>query len=119
MKSTVALALTIGLIGSVAANPRIVRYGTSTGSAFARRAEGDSTIALRSISNDPVSFASSSYDYIIVGGGTAGLALAARLSQSGHHTVGILEAGIIGLDVPIIDIPGYTGADLNTIYDCE
>ncbi|KAH8730612.1 oxidoreductase [Phaeosphaeriaceae sp. PMI808] len=35
----------------------------------------------------------STYDYVIVGGGTAGLALANRLSSSGTHTVGVIEAG--------------------------
>jgi choline dehydrogenase-like flavoprotein len=64
-----------------------------------------------------VSFAQAEYDYIVVGGGTAGLALATRLSESGKYRVGVLEAGISGLGVPIIDIPGDYGADIGTIYD--
>ena len=34
-----------------------------------------------------------SYDYVVVGGGTGGLALASRLAENGSYTVAIIEAG--------------------------
>lgn len=37
--------------------------------------------------------ADSTYDYVIVGGGTAGLTMAARLSEDSGTTVAVIEAG--------------------------
>lgn len=34
-----------------------------------------------------------SYDYVVVGGGTAGLTIAGRLAQEGGYTVAVVEAG--------------------------
>jgi choline dehydrogenase len=50
-------------------------------------------------------FTSKSYDYVIIGGGTAGLVVAARLSENPNITVGILEAGGNGLNDILIDGP--------------
>ena len=41
----------------------------------------------------PALFASQTFDYLLVGGGTAGLVLAARLSEDPAVRVGVLEAG--------------------------
>jgi choline dehydrogenase-like flavoprotein len=50
-------------------------------------------------------FVSSSLDFIVVGGGTAGLALAARLSENDQFQVGVLEAGENKLDDPLVNVP--------------
>lgn len=34
-----------------------------------------------------------SFDYLVVGGGLAGLVVAARLAEDPHVTVGVIEAG--------------------------
>ena len=38
-------------------------------------------------------FISQDYDYIVIGGGTAGLCVAARLTENPDIKVGVLEAG--------------------------
>lgn len=50
-------------------------------------------------------FTAKEYDYIICGGGTAGLVIAARLTEDPNVTVGVLEAGGNGLDDLLIDGP--------------
>ena len=58
-----------------------------------------------SITNDPQGFAGKSCDYLIIGGGTAGLTVAARLSENPDITVVVLEAGAARLNDPSILTP--------------
>ncbi|EKM52445.1 uncharacterized protein PHACADRAFT_211701 [Phanerochaete carnosa HHB-10118-sp] len=46
-----------------------------------------------------------SFDYVIIGGGTAGITLAARLSEDPSKTVCVLEAGDPNIDDPAILTP--------------
>ncbi|KAG8733316.1 hypothetical protein FRC11_007199, partial [Ceratobasidium sp. 423] len=63
----------------------------------------------RSLTTDGASFASQTFDYVIVGGGTAGLAVAARLAENSSVTVGVIEAGQYIVDDPLIDTPQLFG----------
>lgn len=69
-----------------------------------------------------------SFDYVVVGGGTAGLTLATRLAQSGKFSIAVIEAGgLYEMDNGnISSIPGdslfFTGADpveRNPLVDWE
>ncbi|CZR51574.1 related to alcohol oxidase [Phialocephala subalpina] len=62
--------------------------------------------------------ASKGYDYIVVGGGTAGLALSTRLSQGlPDSKILVIEAGPAALDELGINVPGKKGSTLGTKYD--
>lgn len=66
----------------------------------------------------PADVLSKSYDYLVVGGGLAGLTLANRLTEDSGKQVLVLEAGEGHLNDPLVDIPGFIGATLgNTSYD--
>jgi choline dehydrogenase len=45
------------------------------------------------------------FDYVICGGGTAGLVIAARLTENPNVTVAVIEAGGNGLNDLMIDAP--------------
>lgn len=47
-------------------------------------------------------FVSNQYDFVVVGGGTAGLCVAARLTEDPNITVGVLEAGENRMDDPAV-----------------
>ncbi|EKM52284.1 uncharacterized protein PHACADRAFT_260581 [Phanerochaete carnosa HHB-10118-sp] len=66
----------------------------------------------------PEELADVQLDYIIVGGGTSGLTLAARLTEDSNLDVLVVEAGIHHGPTPEIDIPGYMGRSIaNPTFD--
>ncbi|KAJ1300911.1 hypothetical protein OPQ81_003336 [Rhizoctonia solani] len=65
----------------------------------------ETTLFLTRIYTDGADFASKTFDYVVIGGGTAGLTLAARLSENPNTTVGVIEAGEYLPEDPLINTP--------------
>ena len=53
------------------------------------------------------------YDFVIVGGGTAGLVVASRLSEDASLRILVIEAGANRMNDPKIVVPGLA----STMYD--
>lgn len=64
-------------------------------------------------------FLSFEYDFVVVGGGTAGLAVASRLAESGKFSVGVLEAGDRAVGDDLVDVPAFYGRSLGGKYDWQ
>ncbi len=59
------------------------------------------------------------YDYIVIGGGSSGCVVAARLSEDSDCTVVLLEAGPSDDDYPNIHIPGQVATLQKTDIDWD
>jgi choline dehydrogenase-like flavoprotein len=64
-------------------------------------------------------FVEKSFDFLVIGGGTAGLAVAARLSENPSLTVGVLEAGPATFGDSAVDLPGLAGQALGSNLDWQ
>lgn len=63
-------------------------------------------------------FSKTKFDYLIIGGGTAGLAVASRLTDDSSITVGLIEAGVYHYNDPLVYTPALGGDAIgNTSYD--
>ena len=63
-------------------------------------------------------FVSQSYDFVVVGGGTAGLVIAARLTENPNVSVGVIEAGANLMDDEMVSTPSMYPAMIgNEKYD--
>ncbi|KAL9129465.1 MAG: hypothetical protein Q9217_002099 [Psora testacea] len=70
-------------------------------------------------SNDLEAFLSNEFTHIVVGGGTAGLVVATRLSEHPGIRVGVLEAGSAAYEDPRINVPGRFGETLGSEHDWQ
>lgn len=62
------------------------------------------------------------FDYVVVGAGSAGCVVAARLSEDADVTVAVVEAGSRQLPPQVatdVDIPGHWGLVQHTVVDWE
>ncbi|KUI60240.1 Oxygen-dependent choline dehydrogenase [Cytospora mali] len=58
-------------------------------------------------------YSDNTFDFLVIGGGTAGLVVAARLSEDPNIRVGVIEAGLSKLGDPNVDMPASVGRMLN------
>ncbi|KAJ7625769.1 hypothetical protein FB45DRAFT_750559 [Roridomyces roridus] len=90
--------------------------------AFAAASAAAASSSTKRSTTDPTQVAGKTFDFVIVGGGTAGLALAGRLAEWSNVTVAVIEAGSDGSEFQDqITIPGmsYLNGLTGSTYDWQ
>ncbi|BGP54267.1 hypothetical protein JCM8202v2_001844 [Rhodotorula sphaerocarpa] len=123
MPSAWSLGGTFALAATVAAAAAVADPAVASTSRIARRPI-DWKLKERASVTDAGKLAGQTFDYVIVGGGTAGLVMAARLSENSSTTVAVIEAGQTGDEVEDKILPpavAYFGglANENSPYDWQ
>ncbi|KAF7299908.1 Choline dehydrogenase [Mycena chlorophos] len=98
---------------------RPLLFFAATSTTLVACVHGATAIHKRS-TTDPTQVAGKTFDFVVVGGGTAGLAVAARLAEWTNITIAVIEAGSDGSEFEQqIAIPGMSYLDglTGTSYD--
>lgn len=88
MKSAVSTTTTLALAAALA-----VTFVSSASLPAGSSSPVDYSLFRRSVTTDSTKLSGSTYDYVIVGGGLAGLVVANRLSADSNISVAVIEAG--------------------------
>jgi choline dehydrogenase-like flavoprotein len=91
---------------------------TTNGNHTNGQTNGNTNGTINALVTSADEFLNTPYDFVICGGGTAGLVLAARLTENPDITVGVLEAGENKLGDVFVDTPAmYTAMFGKPEYD--